>query len=143
MDLIQKMVEATEALVEAQTGFKKIDDSIGEVTQDRPNFTSGFAVRPTTLEQADGGVGFVFFNQGFEISLMDKLAYRGAARVKTFELYQQLEKLINKIYTIRVVGNNYRVDNINDVQAQTPEYDDNYVAITISFTAHYMRTGVF
>ena len=130
-------------MVEAQTGFKRIDDSIGAVTQDRPNFTSGFSVQPTTLEQTEGGVGFIFFNQGFEITIMDKLAYRGAARAKVFGLYEKLELLINKLYTVRVVGTNYRVVNIAEVQAQAPEFDDNYVALTISFVAHYRRTGVF
>ena len=139
MDLVKKMVEATEAMIVAETSFTKLDVSLGDVTNERPNFSKGFSVRPTTLAQQEGGVGFIFFQQGFEIALYDKLAHRGAARDKVFELYEELEKIIKKLYGVRVIGDGYSVLNIVDVQGEAPEYSDYYVSLTISFGAYYRR----
>lgn len=143
MDLVKKMVEALETTVAAETNLKKIDFSLGNVTNIRQNYNQGFLVRPTTLEQVDGGVGFLLFRQGFEISLFEKLAFRGDARARVFELYIELEKLFQKLYTIRVTGDNYQVLNIDNVVATAPQYDDTYASLNISISATYRRTNVF
>lgn len=143
MDLVKKMVEALEVAVAEQTNLKKIDFSLGNVTNIRQNYVQGFLVRPTTLEQVDGGVGFLMFRQGFEVSLFEKLAFRGDARQKVFELYSELEKLFQKLYTVRVSGDNYQVLNIDNVAATAPQYDDTYASLSINISAVYRRTGVF
>ena len=143
MDLVKKMVEATEAAIEKTTSFKKVDFSLGDVDNVRQNYDQGFMVKPTTLEQAEGGVGFLFFRQGFEINLFEKLSFRGAARQKIFDLYSELEKLFQDLYTIRVAGDNYAVLNIDRVASTAPLTSDNYVALGIVFSVYYRRTHVF
>ena len=143
MDLVKKMVEALETEVAAQTNLKKIDFSLGNVTNIRQSYVQGFLVRPTTLEQVEGGVGFLLFRQGFEISLFEKLAFRGDARQKVFELYSELEKLFQKLYTVRVTGDDYQVLNIDNVVATAPQYDDTYASLSINISATYRRTNVF
>ena len=143
MDLVKKMVEALEVAVAEQTNLKKIDFSLGNVTNIRQSYVQGFLVRPTTLEQVEGGVGFLMFRQGFEVSLFEKLAFRGDAREKVFELYSELEKLFQKLYTVRVSGDNYQVLNIDNVAATAPQYDDTYASLSINISAVYRRTGVF
>ena len=143
MDLIKKMTEAVEASVVAQTSFTKLDVSLGDVTNVRKNYTRGFSVMPTTLEQQPGGVGFLFFVQGFDLNLFDKLAYRGSARQKTFDLYEELEKIFQVLYTVRVVGEGYEVLQVVNVSATAPVYHDNYAMLTLSFGAHYRRKNLF
>ena len=60
MDLIEKMIEAIEAAIVDKTSFKKLDVSLGKVTNIRPDYDRGFSVMPTTLEQ-DPGVWALFF----------------------------------------------------------------------------------
>lgn len=143
MDLIEKMVGALESVVATETNLTKVDFSLGNVTNIRQDYNQGFMVKPTTLEQVDGGVGFILFRQGFEISLFEKLAFRGSARKKTFDLYKELEKLFQKLYTTRVVGTNYQVLNIDNVVSDAPQYSDNYVSLTVRMSALYRRSGSF
>ena len=143
MDLVKKMIEATEQLVVDQINFTKLDVSIGDVDNPRVNYDQGFMVKPTTLEQQGGGVGFVFFMQGFDISLYQKLRHRGSARAQLFDIYAKLESLLDKLYTVRVVGDNYQVVEILEVGADEPRYSDNFLSITLSFKAYYRRKNVF
>ena len=143
MDLIEKMIEAIEAAIVDKTSFKKLDVSLGKVTNIRPDYDRGFSVMPTTLEQDPGGVGFIFFRQGFEIRLFEKLAFRGAARQKIFSLYSELEKLYQSLYTIRVTGDNYQVVLVDQIAGSPPVYSDNYAMLSVSFSAKYRRTNIF
>ena len=142
MDLIEKMLETTENVVAGQTQFKKVDFSLGEATDIRSDYAAGFAVKPTTLTQVEGGVGYLFFEQGFRLSLFEKI-YKKTARAQLFKIYEQLAKVFQKLYTIRVVGDNYQVVNIKNVEADEPAFDETFVKIDINFVAHYRMTGVF
>ena len=142
MDLIEKMVEATEEVIEAEIDFKKIDFSFGEATGFRMDYAKGYAVMPTTLNQVEGGVGFVFFNQGFKISLFEKF-YKNTARAQLFNMYEQLAKVFKRLYTIRVTGYGYQVVNIMEVAALAPVFMDTFLKVDINFIAHYRNTKVF
>lgn len=142
MDLIEKMIDATEQAIVAQTGFKKLDFSFMEADNIRLDFKDGFAVKPTTLEQAEGGVGFLFFRQSFRLSIFKKI-YKHDARRKLFELTSELAKIFQKLYTIRVTGDDYQVVNIDNVSATEPEFDDTFVKVDVDFGALYRMTNVF
>lgn len=143
MDVVKKMVEATEAAIVAQTSFKKLDVSLGDVTNPRQDYTRGFAVRPTALSQLEGGVGFIFFEQNFEIMLFDKLAFRGDSREKIFNLYQELDKLFKALYALRVTGDGYQVVLTRNLNSTAPMYEDNFVRLSVVFSALYKRQNVF
>lgn len=142
MDLVEKMVLATEGAVIDQTGYTKLDFSFDEADNIRPDYSTGFSVRPTTLEQTDGGVGFVFFNQGFQVSLFVKY-YKSNARPKLFEIYNELAKLFERLYTLRVSGDGYQVVDIRGVSAKEPVFMDTYLKIDIDFLALVRMTKVF
>lgn len=143
MDLVKKMIEAVETAITNTTDFHKLDVSVGRDTNPRLDHAKGFSLRPTALTQLDGGVGFLFFRQEFELILFDKLAYRGDSRGKVFEIYEELDKIFKTLYTVRVAGDNYQVVLTGGVEAAEPVYLDNYVRVNITFGCNYRRTGVF
>ena len=142
MDLIAKMVAATEEAVADQTGYTKLEFSLDEADNARPDYTEGFSVRPTTLEQQEGGVGFIFFRQGFRISIYTKY-YRGSARDKLFSLYGELAKILERLYRIRVSGDGYTVVNIDGVSANEPVFHDAYIQVDLDLAALVRMTKLF
>ena len=142
MDLIEKMIEATEAAIQEQTGYTKLEFSLDEADNIRPDYATGFSVRPTSLEQVDGGVGFIFFNQGFRLSIFTKF-YKQNARQKMFDLSSELAKIFQRLYTIRVTGDGYQVTNIRGVTSEGPVFEDTYVKIDVDFQAHVRMVHLF
>lgn len=142
MDIVKKIVQGAEAIVEEQTGFKKLDFNIVDEANIREGFNDGYVIRPSLLEQSDGGVGFVFFDQSFDGSLFAKF-YRTSSQERIFELHEQLVKILQKLYTLRVTGDNYEQVNLTSINAQMPTVTDTYVRLDFGFVARYRITGVF
>ena len=142
MDLIEKMVKATEGAIIDQTGFEKLEFSFDEADNARSNYATGFSVRPTGLAQVEGGVGFVFFNQGFRLSIYQKI-YKSNARLKLFELSAELAKIFQRLYTIRVSGDGYQVVDVRGVTADEPSFKDTYIQIDVEFVALVRMVNLF
>ena len=142
MDVVRKVVAATENLVATQTQLKKLDFSLLFDANNFPDISSSFTVAPMALNQVAGGVGFLFFMQAFRISLFDKY-YKREAREKVFELHEKLELIFQKLYDLRVTGNDYQMVNLGGIQTLEPVIADTFVRLDLDFSIHYRRTNVF
>ena len=142
MDLVKKLTTAIEEMIVAQTGLHLLDFSLVLPSNTRESVENGFGVMPTVLSEGDETTGFMWFRQAFRITLYKKY-YKKEAKQKVFELYEALEKILDKIYTLRVAGNNYQVVKFDNTSTTEPDVSDTYVSLELEISALYRRTGLF